>query len=248
MLKALLMNPDILAFAGSVVLLLAYHLRLRFKLRSNPRYTIQAINNAGRTAWVKNIMSNANKDVLAVQTLRNSTMAATFLASTAILLIIGVLNLSQNDSVPAQLLHAAVEVPAIGSLIHLLKLVPLLLDLFAAFFFFSLAIRIYNHVGYLINAAGNPASPADQHYVARLLNRGGDYYSLGMRSYYLSVPFVFWLFSPYFMAAASVILLFVLNHVDRPPQDNKIITGDAEVGESKFQLTSPNTFPKEKAA
>jgi uncharacterized membrane protein len=53
--------------------------------------------------------------------------------------------------------------------------------------------------------------------VSRLLNRGGAYYSLGMRSYYLFVPFVFWLISPYLMLAASVGLLFVLNHVDRPP-------------------------------
>jgi uncharacterized membrane protein len=210
-------DTDLLAFAASIFLLLAYHVHLRLRLRRNPRYTIQAINNAARAAWVENIMGNQNKDILAVQTLRNSTMAATFLASTAVLLIIGVLNLSQSGNGPIGLLKTAIDWQHPEALLHLLKLLPLMIDLFSAFFFFSLAIRIYNHVGYLINAANHPAVPADHVYVARLLNRGGAYYSLGMRSYYLFVPFVFWLVSPYLMLAASVGLLLVLNHVDRPP-------------------------------
>lgn len=248
MFKNLIMNADFLAFVGSVALLSIYHIRLRLKLRNDPRYTVQAINNAGRASWVNYIMSNPNKDILGVQTLRNSTMAATFLASTAILLIIGVLNLTQKGGISSLVLHATAETPASGDLLHLLKLVPLLLDLFAAFFFFSLAVRNYNHTGFLLNAAGHPAPMADQQYVARFLNRGGSYFSLGMRSYYLAVPFLFWLFSPYLMMGVSILLLFVLHHVDRPPLDSKIITDDLEFGESKLQLTPPKGFRGNKAA
>jgi uncharacterized membrane protein len=162
-------------------------------------------------------MSNANKDVLAVQTLRNSTMAATFLASTAVLLIIGVLNLRLGSGSGNLLQPVDGHYPA--STLRLLKLTPLLLDLFGTFFFFSLAIRMYNHVGYLINTAGHPSFSVNPAYVTRLLNRGGKYYSFGMRSYYLSIPFVFWLFGPAFLFAASIGLIVVLHHLDRSPQD-----------------------------
>jgi uncharacterized membrane protein len=38
-----------------------------------------------------------------------------------------------------------------------------------------------------------------------------------MRCYYLSVPFVFWLFGPAFLFASSLGLVVVLYHVDRAP-------------------------------
>jgi hypothetical protein len=47
-------------------------------LTRDPHFTIQAVNATARAAWVETIMSAGNKDVLAVQTLRNSIMGATF--------------------------------------------------------------------------------------------------------------------------------------------------------------------------
>ncbi len=220
-----LLDSNLFALAGSIAMLVAYHLYLQMQLKSNPRYTIQAINNAARTAWVEGIMESGEKDVLPVQTLRNSTMAATFLASTAILLIIGVLNLSQSATGLLQ---------SVGTndsaTVHLMKLAPLLLDLFGAFFFFSFAIRMYNHVGYLINSGGQPGSPASPRYVARMLNRGGSYYTLGMRAYYLSVPFVFWLLGSVYMLAATCVVVAVLYHVDRSPEDAPTAEEEAEAG------------------
>lgn len=208
-------QTDLICFLGSLAILLAYHIHLNLRVRQNPRYTIQSINSAARTAWVAHIMATPSKDILAVQTLRNSTMAATFLASTAVLLIIGVLNLGQTGGGDGLIHSLAARQP--GFTLYLLKLTPLLLDLFAAFFFFSLAIRMYNHVGYLINSGPQASGPTDPAYVARMLNRGGSYYSWGMRSYYLCVPFVFWLFGPLFMLSASLVLVVVLYHVDRSP-------------------------------
>ncbi len=219
-----LLNADLLAFGVSVGLLLGYHGYLRARLRRNPHYTIQAISNAARSAWVEMIMSNPNKDVLAVQTLRNSTMAAIFLASTAVLLIIGVINLSHSPEAPRGLLEAMTAHDE-ARLLHILRLTPLLLALFSAFFYFSLAIRMYNHVGYLINSGGHPASPASPRYVARLLNRGGHYYSLGMRSYYLSVPLLFWLFGPLFLVAATLGLIALLYYLDRTPEQDELLHG-----------------------
>jgi len=209
---------NVLAFAISLALIVGYQLYLRYRLRHNPAYTIQAINAQARESWVVSIMTARDRDVLAVQTLRNSTMAATFLASTAILLIIGVLNLMQkNDNIGALFSPIRPDQVAMSAHIWSFKLLPLLVVFFWAFFCFTLAIRLYNHVGYLINAASDGSFGPTPSYVALLLNRSGQYYSLGMRAYYLSVPLVFWLFGPLYLVAASIGLVIVLYHVDRAP-------------------------------
>lgn len=207
---------NLFAFAASITLVLAYHLYLHRRLRTDPTYTIQAVNTGARAAWVRRVMdADGERDVLAVQTLRNSTMAATFLASTAILLIMGVLNLMPKVT-DASLLHSLQERAADGDM-AIFKLLPLLVDFFWAFFCFSLAVRLYNHVGYLINAGGDPRLSPTPAFVARLLNRGGRYYSLGMRAYYLSVPLVFWLFGPWYLVISACGVVAVLFHVDRAP-------------------------------
>lgn len=217
-----------LAFGLSFALICGYHLYLRYRLRNDPSYTIQAINCLARENWVENIMTAREQHgILAVQTLRNSTMAATFLASTAILLNIGVLNLMQKDDGLSSILSPAH--PGSGEFVSslwMIKLLLLLMVFFCAFFCFSLAVRMYNHVGYLINSAnsGRLFHPSPV-YVARLLNRSGRYYSLGMRSYYLSVPLVFWLFGPLYMLAASVGLVVVLYHIDRAPLQTEAQAG-----------------------
>lgn len=210
---------DLFSFALSALMLTAYHLFLRYKVKRNPAYTVQAVNVIARTAWVETVMKDGRKDVLAVQTLRNSTMAATFLASTAVLLIIGVLTLSGQGDKLEGTWHALNVMGALRSELWLAKVLMLLLDLFIAFFSFSMSIRVFNHVGYMINVPLNlehrTISPA---HVALHLNRAGKFYSIGMRAYYFTVPLVFWLFGPHFMVLATVALIAVLYHLDRAPK------------------------------
>ena len=68
---------ELVSGAASTGVLVAYHLFLRYKSRRDPSYTVQRVNERVRTKWVEGVMKQ-NKDILAVQTLRNSTMAATF--------------------------------------------------------------------------------------------------------------------------------------------------------------------------
>jgi len=216
---------DIAAYGFSFVLIGSYHLYLRSQLRRDRGYTIQSVNNDARSAWVENVMTEKGREVLAVQTLRNSTMAATFLASTSILLIMGVLNLMRTGSQDS-VLHSLQNGLVGSDGFEEIKLLVLLSAFFTAFFSFSLAVRLYNHVGYLINSSNTRQQfcPTAE-YVSRLLNRSGAYYSYGMRAYYLSVPLVFGLFSPYFMMLTSVVLVVVLYHIDRAP-DTQASDGD----------------------
>lgn len=217
LLKSL--TNDLVSFLACVLFVIAYHLFLRYKISNDPTYTVQAINRIARTAWVETIMQDDRHAVLAVQTLRNSTMAATFLASTAVLMIIGVLTLSEQGEKLEATWHALNIMGAINPILWMAKLILLLLDLFVAFFSFSMAIRVFNHVGYMINVPlelnHKMITPA---HVATHLNRAGHFYSLGMRAYYFLVPLVFWLFGPHFMLAATVGLIIVLYRIDRTPK------------------------------
>ena len=210
---------DIFSFALCAFLLFIYHAYLRRKVRKDPTYTIQAVNKIARTAWVETLMGSGKPDVIAIQTLRNSTMAATFLASTAVLLIIGVLTLSGQGDKLSGTWAALNAYGATHPGLWLIKLILLLLDLFTAFFSFAMAIRVFNHVGYMINVpiGLNHKAISPQH-VAVHLNSAGKYYSIGMRAYYFSVPLVFWLFGPHFMLLATVILIPVLYKLDRAPK------------------------------
>jgi len=208
---------DAASFIACVSLIIAYHLFLRSKVKQDRTYTVQAINIIARTAWVETIM-NERKDILAVQTLRNSTMAATFLASTSVLMIIGILTLSEGGKLESTW-HVLNIVGATPPQLWLIKLICLLLDMFVAFFSFSMSIRIFNHVGYMINVPlalnHKMISPA---HVATHLNRAGSFYSIGMRAYYFIVPLVFWLFGPHFMFISTIGLLIVLFRIDRAPE------------------------------
>jgi uncharacterized membrane protein len=208
---------DFVSFIASASLIIAYHLFIRSKVKKDAAYTVQAINVIARTAWVETIM-HEKRDILAVQTLRNSTMAATFLASTSVLMIIGILTLSEGGKLESTW-HVLNIVGTTPPELWLVKLICLLLDMFVAFFSFSMSIRVFNHVGYMINVplALNHKMISPTH-VAMHLNRAGKFYSIGMRAYYFIVPLVFWLFGPHFMFVATIGLLIVLYRIDRAPK------------------------------
>lgn len=213
----LLFRQDILCFLGSTLLLILYHLHLRGKVRKDPNYTVQAINRSARRMWVETLMGLGKPDVIAVQTLRNSTMAATFLASTAVLLIMGVLTLSSQS--PNSAWHVLNSAATVHPGLWLVKLLLLLVNLFVAFFSFSMSIRAYNHVGFLINVPLKLEHPSlTPRHVTAHLNRAGKFYSIGMRTYYYCVPLVFWLFGPYLMLLATAGLLPLLYKHDRAPK------------------------------
>lgn len=211
-------TSDIVGFAASLVMLIAYQGYLRYRLGKDPSYTVQRVNNLVRTAWVQEVMRR-REGVLAVQTLRNSMMAAVFLASTAVLMIIGVLTLSEQGDKLRTTWQALDVFGAASSRLWLTKMLLLLIDLLFAFFSFAMAIRLFHHVGYMINAPQNEglvaANPA---HVSAHLNRAGHFYSIGMRAYYYTVPLLLWLFGPHFMLAGTLGLVISLHYLDRTPR------------------------------
>ena len=174
-------------------------------------------------------MRDETRSILAIQTLRNSTMAATFLASTAVLLIIGTLTLSGQTDKLQTTWHTLNIVGSSHPGLWTTKLLLLLSNFFVAFFSFAVSIRLYNHVGYQINVPLQSRTPyINCQYVSVHLNRAGNFYSLGMRAYYFSIPLVFWLFGPHFMLMSTIVMIAVLYHVDRTPKDSNASPSEPE--------------------
>src|SRR5581483_6695551 len=208
---------DIGGIVASLALVLAYGIYLKWRQKTDPYYSVHAVGNLARSAWVEHIMESGTHDVLAVQTLRNSVMASSFMASTAILLMVGVLSLSGSLD-RGDTLWRALNIGTGHDKILALKVVLLLIDFLVAFFYFSMAVRFFNHVGYLVNLPKevDPGafSPAR---VAVYLNRAGKCYAVGMRSFFFAVPLVFWLFGPHFMLVATAVVILGLYQLDRAP-------------------------------
>jgi uncharacterized membrane protein len=216
---------DLISFGISLLLIVGYHLYLRYRLRQDPAYSVQAVNNLARRAWVESVMQE-RRDIMAVQTLRNSIMAATFLASTAVLLVVGVLTLSGQGDRLSDTWHALNFIGATHTELWVVKLLLMLLDLIVAFFCGAMTIRLYHHAAYLINIplemSRDFATPAR---VTAVMNRAGRFYGIGMRAYYFTVPLLFWLFGPEFLLLMTALLVFVLFHLDRAPKRDSDLVG-----------------------
>lgn len=213
---------DGVIFLVCAVVLGGYQWRLIRRSRRSPTRTVQGMNALARNAWVEQAM-NKGWDVVSVQTLRNSTMAATLMASTAIILILGIMNMLANADKIGPTLHILNLTGTHESSIWIFKLMLILVDFFVAFFAFSLAVRGYNQVGYLINV---PVDTSGKSHgvtpvtVALHLNRAAAYYGIGMRTYYFSVPLLLWVFGATWMVISTFGVLLVLNHLDHLPQQD----------------------------
>jgi uncharacterized membrane protein len=216
---------DVLALLLSAAAVLAYQLYLRWRERHDPAASALYGMNAARMAWVEGVMREG-RDILAVQTLRNSMMASSFMASTAILLIIGVLTLSAQGDKMSGTWHALNLLGQEGADIWLFKLLLMLFTLLFAFFAFCLSIRLYHHIGYQINTAPDLRREVTQPaHVGAELNRAAIFYRLGMRAYYYTVPLLLWLFGPVWLLGATTLLIFFLYHLDRAPRSDQALMG-----------------------
>ncbi len=208
--------PDLIAFSVSTLLVAAYYLFLRAKVRQDPTYTIHGVNEIARRLWVANVVANPSRDIMAVQTLRNFIMGASLMASTATFLIVGTLTLSGQAESISRSWHVLNAVGTHAAELWIVKVMCLLLDFIVAFFAFAMAVRLINHVVFMLNIPARDSHHAlSEAGIARRLNRAGNLFAIGMRAFFFAVPLVFWLFGPPFLVVATVGLVIALYHLDR---------------------------------
>ena len=205
---------EILFPSLAAVAILIYHLYYYYLVKQFPMQTAIGITRYLRALWVETVMEQ-KRDILAVQTLRNWVMASSFLASTAILISLGILGYIFQHKTISELPFSFDRIISHIENIDILKILVLFMIFAFAFFNFTLSIRYYNHVNFMINVPLDRDEMLSVGYVTKTLNLGMIHYTLGMRGYYLSGPFFLWLFGPVWMFLGSILVLMVLYNIDR---------------------------------
>ena len=195
-------NSEWLAIPA-LVLLFGYHLLLLLKIKGKPDETTFGRLQRARSEWLETVVGQ--NAILAVQTLRNSVMSATFLASTAMLISLGSLQFVLSAPSLELVLIAQVDPWLIQ-----VKLLTVSALMFFIFFNFSLALRAYNHVGFLAGLNG----PQSLAIAKRMLAQASRHYTFGMRGYYSTVPVILWLFGGGSFLLGVLLLLLLLIYLD----------------------------------
>ena len=201
-----------LATVATVVVLLAYEVVLTVAQRRRPEQMSRSAHATLREDWFIAVSQQEGSEILAVQTLRHSLMSATMTASTATLGLIGTVTLA------APSLHAS-----FGPMAMLPRVTPqlvlellLLSLLFASLVCSAMAVRFYNHAGFI---SGMPVeSVARRRWAgagAVYVRRAGVLYSWGLRHLILVAPILACLLHPLAGPVAALAVVAVLVGFDR---------------------------------
>jgi uncharacterized membrane protein len=197
---------------STVVMLLGYELVLAAAQRSRPDRMARSAHAVLREEWFTSVSQQPGSEILAVQTLRNSLMSATMTASTAVLGLIGTVTLAA-PSLKVSL--GAREIP-LGLTPQLLLELLLMTLLFASLVCSAMAVRYYNHVGFI---SGMPVGSDARNRWAEVgvtyVRRAGILYSWGLRHLILVAPVLACLLHPLAGPVAAVVVIFVLSRFDR---------------------------------
>ncbi|CAN7362245.1 DUF599 domain-containing protein [Acidovorax sp. LjRoot129] len=207
-----------LAAIATLGIIAAYEGWLAVAQRLAPARLARTAHASLREDWFAAISAQPSSEILAVQTLRNSLMSATMTASTAVLGLMGALSLTaptlgQASTVTAAWPHVT---PRLAMELVLLCL------LFASLVASVMAVRYYNHAGFI---GGMPVgAPQRQRWAAAgtaYVRKAGVLYSWGLRQLLLVVPVVAYLLYPLAGVAAASLLVIALIQFDRYRIENE---------------------------
>lgn len=147
---------------------------------------------------------------MALSVLSTNTSAATFLASISLTLgsVIGAWlgNSSSNNLFENKLIYGDTRPATIS-----IKYICLLTCFVLAFACFIQSTRYFIHATYLITTPGNDIPPE---IVKNTVVRGGDFWSIGLRSLYFAFNFLLWFFGPIPMFVSSIVIVIILHYLD----------------------------------
>ena len=208
------MNPSITWWAALVTaaIPLLYELVLWWAQRQRPTHVARTAHANLREEWFSAVGVVPGSEILAVQTLRNSLMSATMIASTAAIGLMGA------ASLVAPSLHPPLEA---GSL--LLHVTPrlamellLMATLFASLVYSVMAVRYYNHVGFIVSMpVGSAQRGGWAASGAVYVRRAGLLYGWGLRHLILVAPMLGFIVHPLAGPVAAVLVVLALWGFDR---------------------------------
>jgi len=212
------MNIDAhwIAALATFALVALYEAWFAVARRTRPEGLARPLHATLREEWFEAVSRQPGSEVLAVQTIRNSLMSASMIASTAVLGLMGTITLSAA-SLNAS--FGADGAPAGFSPRLAMELVLLAL-LFASLLCSVMAVRYYNHAGFIgAMPVGSEARSRWQGFGTSHLRRAGLLYSWSLRNLVLVVPAVGFILHPAAGPAAGAVVVAALFAFDRVRAD-----------------------------
>lgn len=202
-----------IAFAFSSIVFAVYESWVFWVGRHHPYRMARYAHVRLRASWAEALAARPGFEIVAVQALRNSLMSATIGASTAALALMGTITLA-GGTVVESIAHLRAD----GSIALRPVLEGLLmLALFASYVCSAMAMRYFNHAGFVMSMPVDseqrkPLEPMAREYV----ERAGLLYSWGLRFFLMVAPLVAGIVNPLLMPVMTALLVFVLWLFDRP--------------------------------
>ncbi|CAA6673126.1 unnamed protein product [Spirodela intermedia] len=203
---------DFLLVPLGLLAVAAYHAWLIVAIHRKPERTVIGLNSLAGAAGI-----HRRNGVLAVQTVRNNIMASTLL-TTAAVIVAGARQQGATGDLRQvlcdhRLLHARIPLPCPVYQVLRPRELPRV----------SAAVAVKR---------GGRLSTA---YVARSLNRGGLFWSLGLRAFYVSFNLFLWIFGPIAMFVSCYVMVCMLYFLDTTTQStrdhNESLRGQEEMKE-----------------
>ena len=187
-----------------------YEIWFALAQRRRPDQLARSVHATLRSEWFEAVSQQAGSEVLAVQTLRNSLMSASMTASTAVLGFMGGITLSASS------LNTGFGAAAFQLTPRLAMELVVLALLFAALVSSVMAVRYYNHAGFVVAMpVGSPARQRWQAFGSDHLVRAGRLYSWSLRNLVLVAPPIAFILHPFAGPLAAALVVLVLFGFDR---------------------------------
>lgn len=203
-------------FFCTVVYHLVYHLWATVR----PFDTVKGKVERYRKDWVEQVLATRNI-IMAVQTIRNTIMATTWMAGSVLLVVAflitggiqGTIGASGGDEGTFQI----IRIPADAFIIVKLDLLLILFGF--AFLMFLFTIRHLILFNTLIGTSPELITQVEgieaSEYLGQIINKAHNRFTFGLRSTYYSIPAIAWLFNTYAFIVLTVVLwlwlLFVMD-------------------------------------
>ncbi len=155
-----------------------------------------------RNAWIEKYGMGGDP-ILVVQTLRNKTMISSFMASTALILIIGgfnfVFGVDFEKIRAGKLFFFSLQDPNLG----IVKVLLIIIVLLYSFFHFLWHTRELHNMALILNVPNDqleqitPLEPLE--FLTKMYVNSGIHFTLGIRGFYFLIPLLLWMFHPVIM-------------------------------------------------
>ncbi|KAK9936451.1 hypothetical protein M0R45_013294 [Rubus argutus] len=214
---------DVVLVPAGLLIMLVYHLFLLFKYLNKPLSTSIGYENDDKRIWVRKILQgdDLRKSVkTALTVISTSTSATIYLATISLTLcsVIGVwMANNTNNFFPRELVYGNTSASIVS-----IKYICLLTCFLIGFSCFVQSARHFVHSNFLLSTPGATAkSDLDVKKIERAVQRGSEFWSLGLRALYCALNFLLWFFGPIPMFGSSIVMVSILCCHDFKKSDNQ---------------------------